>query len=166
MRYLWAVALCVGGCSTHPLTTPTAAPVGISDDFLNQWVRVEHAEADLDHDGTAERFIGNPSAGGNAGQPYLVLQRRGDRWYPMGEIFLNLAAFRVLPAAPDGSIRVARYWRLGGSEGKLDTLTWRGGEFVVIASESIHPGDSGTEQGRLRYAAFLAQGTGLNQRAK
>ena len=151
LRFLMLTAMCLlPACAITP-ATPQASVVGaISEDFLFSLDRVEHAHVDLDHDGTDEWFLGSSSTRGNAGLSFLVLKRDGEAWRPMGEIFVNPYAFRVLPLGPDGGIRLLRYYRLGGSVGSIDTLTYRDGEFVVLESETIHPGDSGTEEGRRR----------------
>ena len=144
-----AVASALAGCCRHS-TVPFSATCGtISEDFLFLLDRVEHAHADIDHDGTPEWFLGNPATRGQAGLTFLVLKRDGGNWRPLGEIFLHPLAFRILPLASDGSIRLLRYYRTGGSEGTADTMTWRNGEFVVIATEEIHVDDS--DEGRRRF---------------
>jgi hypothetical protein len=163
MRFFWIPAICLmlGGCASNPELLSTA---GISEDFLFNWDRIEHATADVDGDGIDEWFLGNPATRGNAGLTWLVLQRRGETWWPMGELFLNPSAVRFLPPADDGSVRLVRYYRYSGSEGSVDTMTYRDGAFVVVASEVIHPGDSGTEEGRRRYEEVFSPTDGPNHR--
>jgi hypothetical protein len=155
------MCILVVGCTSTPAPSTSA---GISEDFLFNWERVEHATADVDGDGIDEWFLGNPATRGNAGLTWLVLQRRGETWWPMGELFLHPAAVRFLPPAADGSIRLIRYWRMSGREGNLDTITYRDGEFVVLSSETIYPGDGGTDEGRRRYEETFSPADGPNHR--
>ena len=158
MIIIVATTMVLSGCgAVSDTNTPTIAG-SISEDFLCGMDRVVHCRIDIDHDGNSEWFLGSPATRGNAGMSYLILKRDGEVWRPMGEIFLHPMSFRVLPLASDGSLRLLRYHRLGGSEGVANTLTHRNGQFVVLDSETIRAGDSGTDEGRRRYAElFLAE---------
>lgn len=108
--------------------------------------------ADIDHDGVNELFIGSRAGQGNAGMPYAVFKTERQGYRFLGVIFFHQRAFRILPLAPDGSIRLRRYWRSSSREGTLATISHDGGKFIIVESEVIHPGDGGTEEGRRKYS--------------
>jgi hypothetical protein len=144
------------GCAARP--APGQRPAGglISEDYLVGLEGIDNRWGDLDHDGVKEWFLGSLSSQGQAGMNYLVLKRVGENWQPMGEIFLRPGSFRILPLAPDGSIRLLRYWHMSASSAFVDTQTYRDGAFVIINRELIHDGDGGTEEGRRRAQELFA----------
>lgn len=114
------------------------------------------SDHDLNHDGIDELFIALPWTAGNAGMSHEVYERCGEKYRLLGNLFFHPRAFRVLPATSQHPIRLARYLRSSGTEGLLETLTYENGQFVVLTSETIHPGDAGTDEGRRRYAEMFS----------
>lgn len=152
------------GCSEQPSVPPTAEP---SDNQVivdpQEWCRdywqdlkmsgsLNERRYDLDHDGVQEVFIEPVGGGGNAGNIYHVFKKKDPGYILMGDTFFHWRAFRVLPLATDGSIRFVTYHHMSSTEGTLTWWTHQNGEFQVIRTEVIHPGDGGTEEGRRRYA--------------
>ena len=122
--------------------------------------QLESFEADIDHDGIPELFVTSATTRGNAGASYLVFRRAGRTYFYIGEIGLHRQAFRILPLGADRRPRVLIYWRHGGGEGTFAVLTNDGRKFRTVSSEVIHPGDSGTDEGRRKYEeAFGKEGT-------
>ena len=114
--------------------------------------RITEYRLDLDHDGTPELFLALESMYGQAGCPHFVFKQDGSRYVLLGQLLMHPRGVRVLPLGEDGKLRIVTYRRLGGSQGDILWMTSRDGQFVVLRQERIHPGDSGTEEGRARLA--------------
>lgn len=114
--------------------------------------RITEYRLDLDHDGTPELFLALQSFYGQAGCPHFVFKEDGCGYVLLGQLLMHPRGVRVLPLGEDGKLRIVTYRRLGGSQGDILWMTSRDGQFVVLRQERIHPGDSGTEEGRARLA--------------
>jgi len=110
---------------------------------------------DLDGDGQPETLVEDPLSRGNAGVDHSVYRQREGQYEFIGRLFFHRLAIKVLEPTDEYPIRVMRYWRTSGSEGTVDTLGYKDGDFVVIFSETIYPGDGGTDEGRARYAELF-----------
>jgi len=100
---------------------------------------LDEFERDIDLDGIPELFIIPSVALGNAGGPYFVFQKAGDRYRYLGSLFLHRRAFRILPMDDDQQPKMIVYRRASVSEGELCTIKYTGREFKVIDSETIDP---------------------------
>ena len=114
--------------------------------------RITEYRLDLDHDGTPELFLAWESFHGQAGCPHFVFKQDGVRYVLLGELFMHPKGLRILPLGEDGRLRIVTYRRLGGGVGDILWMTSKDGQFVVLQQERIHPGDSGTDEGRARLA--------------
>ena len=130
-----------------------------SPDATIEAARLESFEADIDHDGLGELFVTSATTRGNAGAGYLVFRRAGRKFSYIGEIGLSRQAFRILPLGEDGSVRLLVYWGNGGGEGTLSVLSNDGRRFKTVGSEVIHPGDSGTDEGRKKFEDAFGKGS-------
>lgn len=165
-RLAYVLLLCVAmvGCAQRPDVCPHDQGVDITDPHAwahKQWDedlapgperRITEYRLDLDHDGTGELFLALESSTGQAGCPHFVFKQDGTRYVLLGDLLMHPKALRVLGLGDDGRLRIATYSRLGGSEGDICWMTSENGRFVVLRRERIQPGDSGTEEGRRRYA--------------
>lgn len=128
------------------LEQPEGEPASLERDLF---------ELDLDGDGVDELFVDHPYTRSGMGSYYTIFEKSGDRYRYVAALVLHPGAFRVLPPTDEHPIRVARYLKASGSEGLLETLALLDGEFSVLLSETVHPGDGGTDEGRRRYAEMF-----------
>jgi len=155
------------GCQQDPTACP-AAPERLTYQQITAPTYAENADGstviirpdvlvyDLDRDGIPERLVSEPMTRGNAGVYHRIYRRvDGDQYEYLGGLFFHPLAFRVLEPTDEYPIRVMTYHRSSGSEGTVATFGYRDSAFVVLATEVIHPGDGGTDEGRARYAELF-----------
>lgn len=148
-----------------PFSRPISDPLAwAATQFLDspnatvETARLESFEADIDHDGIDELFVTSATTTGNAGGSHLVFRRAGRVFFYIGQIGLRRDVFRVLPLGEDHRPRLLVYERLSGTEGALAIFTNDGRRFRIVRSETIRGGDSGTDEGRRRFAEALGLG--------
>ncbi|MCK5806004.1 MAG: hypothetical protein KAI66_24445 [Lentisphaeria bacterium] len=124
-------------------------------DGPNDYWQVEMFDLDIDHDGIPETFVTCPSLHGNGGGPHLVFRKHGDVYLYIGQLGGRKATMRVLPLGTDGLPRIRTFWNNGGGSGTTGIFTNNGERFILLSSEEIRSGDSGTEEGRRRFETFF-----------
>lgn len=120
---------------------------------------ITKTQIDLNHDGVDELFLGWNAAGGRNGMPFLVFRKSETGYLFLGDLFMrgDFRGFKVLPLSEDGRLRFAQYWAHGGCEGTIAISTHDGTMFSVVKSEKICAGDSGTEQGNMRFKEVFGE---------
>ena len=119
--------------------------------------RIERFELDIDHDGVPELFVTTPRLHGTGGGPHLVFQKRGRFYLYGGHLPGSKHTMRVLPADADGHPQIMTFSGAGGGRGAASVWKWEGRSFEEISSEVIRSGDSGTEEGRRRFAELFGR---------
>jgi len=161
-RPSWASVWKGGEPYLRPISDPfawAATQFLDSPDATVEAARLESFEADIDHDGVGELFITSATTAGNAGGSYLAFRKEGRAFFYIGQIGLSRDVFRVLPLGEDYRPRLLVYERLSGMEGTLAVFTNDGRTFRIVLSETIRGGDSGTDEGRRKFAeAFGLKG--------
>ena len=132
-------------------------PAVLEDDGKPLYVERRVSRIDIDLDGKPETVVTDPISGGNAGIDHSIYREHDGQYELIGTLFFHPLAIRVLEPTDEYPIRVIRYWRSNASEGSLDTLGYKDGQFIILSSETIHPGDGGTDEGRQRYAQVFGE---------
>lgn len=143
---------------TPPESQTIADPVAWSKDHWRNYGftgSLEQQRYDIDHDGVEELFIAATENRGNGGNNFHVFKMIGGDYIVLGEVFFHPKAFRVLPLSDEGAIQFVTYHRSSATEGTLAWWTYQNGEFQTTRTETIHPGDGGTDEGRRRYAELF-----------
>lgn len=161
-------AIFIVGCQhTHPATSPDSATRPlltygqiVAPEELEREGQILHHDRDvfqldLDGDGRLETLVEHPLTRGNAGAEHSIYRELGGKYQYIGTVFFHRLALKVLLPTDTYPIRLRRYWRSSGSAGLVHTLGYQDGEFVILFTEVIQPGDGGTEEGRSRYAELF-----------
>ena len=110
---------------------------------------LEIMERDLNQDGTNDLLIAETHMGGTGGNSYLAFERTPKGYRYLGD--LAFGAMRVLPKDESHHQKILTYWHLSCNEGTVALLILDATGFHEFKHTTIHPGDSGTEEGNKIY---------------
>jgi hypothetical protein len=167
------------GCASSTVTSPEYCHIWKLDEVyeepiydLKQWADDNFAdqpnekrgysnlkmfELDIDHDDMPETFVTSLHLHGSGGGPFLVFKKRNNAYFYIGSLGGRQHTMRVLPLGADHLPRIMTFWCYSASSGTASVWKNDGQRFILVSSEVICSGDSGTEQGRERFEELFGK---------